>query len=369
MKVLFRADASYVIGTGHIMRCLTIAYALEKHGVECCFICREKPGNLIDFIRSKGFQVHVLANAIGAKDDNGTAHRHFLECTQEEDARDCLKKLDCCMFDWIVVDHYGLDRYWENRLRQICRNVMVIDDLADRLHSCDILLDQTLGRTAREYSNLTPKGCKHLCGAEFALLRPEFSQFRENKVHTRKAQIQELMVSMGGVDNDNVTGLVLRSLSGSAIPSTCHITVVMGKNSPWIDEVKGQAEQMPWKTTVAVGVDNMAELMSNSDFAIGAAGSTAWERCCLGLPTIMVVIAQNQQAIATALERKGAAIKMSLKELSSCEGLINATLVDASFLEKMSHSALSVTDGRGVNHVTKFLVGMGGYNEDNSALQ
>lgn len=370
MKVIFRADASYLIGTGHIMRCITMADALDSKGVGCYFICREIPGNLIEFIQNKGFFVHVLPYFERIKEDEGTEHQHFLCCSQSEDAADCITILESDSFDCLVVDHYALDCRWENQVKPLVQKLMVIDDLADRIHNCDLLLDQTLGRNNHEYEALTPQNSTLLCGAQFALLRPEFSAQRQESIN-RRAQnykVNHLVISMGGVDKDNITGKVLEALPGSDLPDSCMITVVMGGNAPWIKEVTQQAERMLWKTKVVVDVEKMADLMMDSDFAIGAAGTTAWERCCLGLPSIMIVLADNQKLIASSLEQAGAAFKLSLDDINKCKSLINYILNDSSCLIEMSHKAAAVTNGNGIKRVVEALTESGSSNEINTAM-
>src|SRR5690606_22658913 len=158
-----------------------------------------------------------------------------------------------------------------------CRKLLVIDDLADRTHICDLLLDQNLGRAPSDYAKLLPAGCKMLIGPAFALLRPEFAALREYSLKRRQQlQLESILISMGGVDQSNVTAKALESLLRCALPESCSIAVVMGTKAPWVEEVRALAAEMPWSTDVLVGIDDMAMRLANSDLAIGAAGSTAW---------------------------------------------------------------------------------------------
>jgi UDP-2,4-diacetamido-2,4,6-trideoxy-beta-L-altropyranose hydrolase len=184
--------------------------------------------------------------------------------------------------DWLIVDHYALDFRWEAHLRSCCRHIMAIDDLADRKQDCDLLLDQNLGRVPAEYDGLVPSVSKILTGPKYSLLRPEFAALRSQSLARRDVpQLRNLLITMGGVDKDNTTGKVLNALKRCALLETCHITVVMGPHAPWLSQVRTQAAQMPWHTDVLVNAEDMARLMSDSDLAIGAAGTTSWERCCL----------------------------------------------------------------------------------------
>lgn len=360
MKVVFRADASLEMGTGHVMRCLTLANALLAEENECHFICREHPGNLIEHITKQGHTVHSLpcqGNGKLADKNNAEpvlAHATWLGASQDEDAAACEKILALIKPTWVVVDHYALDYRWEQTLKPYYQNLLIIDDLADRKHDCNILLDQTFGRKAEDYHPWVPAECILLCGSNYALLRPEFAQLRAYSLERRKQpKLQRLLITMGGVDKDNATGLVLSALTHCDIPCDCQITVVMGSNAPWLKEVQEQAEQMPWFTEVRVNVSNMAQLMADSDLAIGAAGATSWERCCLGLPTIMVVLAENQQMAATRLQEANVVKKVDINntlEQQLKEKLYEFTVNNCSLLS-MIENAEKITDGCGIQKV------------------
>lgn len=361
MRVAFRVDASLQIGTGHVMRCLTLADALSAQGADCLFICREHQGNLIEQIRNKGYRTHALPvlPSVGASllaikaasDAQSPVHSHWLGATQVEDAAACTAILAEVNPDWLIVDHYALDSRWEITLKPYYRKLMVIDDLADRSHCCQVLLDQTFGRDASDYQPLVSAGTTLLCGSRYALLRPEFAQLRSYSLQRRaNPQLRQLLITMGGVDKDNATGQVLEALKTSALPDDCRITVVMGGTSPWLDHVRQQAEQMPWPTEVLVGGSNMAQLMADSDLAIGAAGATSWERCCLGLPTIMLVLADNQRNVAQGLERAGAVqVLKDPQEISNRLPVLLSGLVSSPFLlAEMCEAVAHIVDGRGV---------------------
>lgn len=356
MNVVFRCDASIQIGTGHVMRCLTLADELTNQGAKCYFICREHEGNLIDFITQKGYEVYKL-EAIPLNNSNKDeaepiiSHSEWLGASQAEDAKQTIDAISDIKPEWLIIDHYALNDCLEQKLRPHCDNILVIDDLADRKHDCDILLDQTFDRDKQDYANLIPSHCKALCGTTYALLRPEFSKWRQYSLERRKNNVLEhILVNLGGVDKDNLTSKILDTLKQAPLSDSCKITVVMGSTSPWIEAVKKKAEQLPWPTEVKTGVSNMAELMANSDLAVGAAGSTSWERCCLGLPTIMLVIADNQKDIANNLKSANA-VKVILNDHSLAQ-MINKYLYDLiqspKKLEAMSQSSADVLDGYGI---------------------
>lgn len=364
MKIAFRADASLQIGTGHVMRCLTLADALAARGADCQFICRVHEGNLIEFIRGKGYIAHALPIAREASTGStapGPAastpdlvHRHWLGATQAQDAEACTPILAAQGPDWLIADHYALDARWERALAQHYRKLMVIDDLADRPHACDLLLDQTFGRDAADYRPLVPTDCRLLCGSQYALLRPEFAALRPYSLQRRvRPALRELLITMGGVDKDNATGQVLQALRACPLPTDCRITVVMGATAPWLEEVRTQAQDMPWSTRVLVGVSDMAQLMADSDLAIGAAGSTSWELCCLGVPNLLVCTAANQRTVIGALASANATARLDRAELSQPDGIpfFAQYAVLTENLAAYAKAAARITDGSGASRV------------------
>ncbi|TNE86140.1 MAG: UDP-2,4-diacetamido-2,4,6-trideoxy-beta-L-altropyranose hydrolase [Gammaproteobacteria bacterium] len=360
--VAFRTDASLQIGTGHVMRCLTLADNLKKKGAKCHFICREHHGHLSELILSKGYTVHVLPCEGGNPVENEELdHAAWLGTTQGQDAQACRPILEVLQPDWLVVDHYALNILWEESLRPFCRRLMVIDDLADRTHLCDLLLDQNLGRKPADYAGLVPKECTVLVGPQYAMLRPEFAALREYSLERRKqSKLQNLLITMGGVDQSNATGKVLESLKQSSFSDNIRIDVVMGSKAPWLEEVKGIARDMPCPTDVLVSVTNMAQLMADSDLAVGAAGSTSWERCCMGLPTLTVILAENQVSIGQALQLSGAAKLVGAPFDAGFEERCSNALLDlmrsSDCLHVMSEVAADITNGVGCDRVARRLL-------------
>ncbi|WP_348815917.1 UDP-2,4-diacetamido-2,4,6-trideoxy-beta-L-altropyranose hydrolase [Halomonas sp. H10-59] len=354
--VAFRVDASLEIGTGHVMRCLTVAKTLQSAGAQCYFLSREHLGHLCDLIEEHGFFTYRLptpglTDRATTSGREGPTHARWLGTTWEQDAVHCRSILTELSPDWLVVDHYALDVRWEAAVLPLQSRLFIIDDLADRPHCADLLLDQNLGRRAADYSRLLMKDCQLLVGPAFALLRSEFSELRKFSLarRNRETRLKRLLITMGGVDKDNVTGLVIDALKFCKLPDDIEITVVLGATAPWLKEVNASADQLPWSINVVSNVPDMARRMAEADLAIGAAGSTSWERCCLGLPTLMLVLAENQRPIARALNAAGAAISLSTTdrlfyELPDCLYKVQAPGV----LSKMSSLSAKLTDGEGV---------------------
>lgn len=343
MQVVFRVDSSLQIGTGHLMRCLTLAECLKNDGIDISFICRKNSGNLRAKIIKKGFRLFELESPEKARYDDKLFHSKWLTVTQQEDADQCKQILEKIKPDWLVVDHYALDHEWESDLKHLSTNLMVIDDLADRNHNCDLLLDQTFGRIAEHYIDLVPKFCTVLVGSEYSLLRPDFSEWRSYSIERRsQANFKNLLITMGGVDVENYTEDVLIKLNRCALPEDINITIVLGSHYPHLESLKMRAEKLKYTVNIKVDVENMAEIMANSDIAIGAAGTTSWERCCMGLPTIQIVLAENQKFLAERLSKINASLIVN--ETNSLESLIN----DASkWMQDVSVSSAKITDGTG----------------------
>lgn len=361
-RVVFRVDASLQMGSGHVMRCLTLADGLSIAGADCHFVCREHPGHMMEMIKSRGHTVHpLLLNAQQSieSDAYATAHTLWLGSTQDADASATATVLEKQCPDWLIVDHYGLDARWETALVGLYERLMVIDDLADRPHISNVLLDQTYGRDAADYASWIPRDCHALCGAQYALLRPEFANLREYSLGRRERPVLEhLLITLGGVDKDNLTTVVLEGLKGTELADVCHITVVMGASAPWLESVRLAARALPWRVEVQVNVTDMAKLMADSDLVIGAAGSTSWERCCLGVPTLMVVLADNQKYAAALLEAARAVECVSLHEEVAPQLTVAIAKAkhEQNFLKVMSEHARKIADGDGCARVIQTLV-------------
>ena len=351
MKVIIRVDASLKMGTGHVMRCLTLAQVLKENGGDVEFICRKHEGNLIDKIHSSEFAVHELRLCEEIEFDNKLAHSHWLGATQQQDADDCIDILKVEKTNWLIVDHYALDEQWQKKLKPYYKKIMVIDDLADRKHQCDILLDQNFGRSSKDYEILTLKSTKLLMGPKYALLRPEFEKLRQYSLDRRKkANFKSLLINMGGTDPDNITEKVIEKLQAANLPKNVIITIVMGKTAPHLQSVKRCASELPYYSEVKVDIDNMAEIMANADIAIGASGSTTWERCCLGVPTLQLITAYNQEFIAQKLDKINAIKLVNIDEL--VKNLENFQY----WMKAIGENASKVTNGSGSRTVLSYLL-------------
>ena len=342
MNIVFRTDASINIGTGHVMRCLTLADELRQKGTDISFICREEPGNLTSYIENRGYKVHQLPGEINIETDR--------KLTKE-----ILSKYES-KSDWLIIDHYDIDISYESSLRDHVKKIMVIDDLANREHDCDLLLDQNYSKNENRYNGLVPENCIQLLGPEYAILRPQFQKARAN-LRERDGGVNRILVFMGGVDSKDITSKALRAIH-MLDRSDIVVDVVIGNLNPYHDEIKILTSKIP-NTSCHHNVENMAELMASADLSIGACGITTWERCCAGLPTIAIILAENQKNISESLDKKGALINLgwyhnvtenNIKEV--VEGLIDNPQKVAS----MSDKSRRLVDGEGVNRVCDAMI-------------
>jgi UDP-2,4-diacetamido-2,4,6-trideoxy-beta-L-altropyranose hydrolase len=356
VKIAIRVDASITMGSGHVMRCLTLADQLVKRGCDCVFITRRQPGDLNLMISEKGYDVHVLRKQAReteqAFEGPQSVHTAWLDCSWQVDAKQTRDVLLEVKPDLIIVDHYALSKDWETAVNPDSLKLMVIDDLADREHRCSMLLDQNFCRSIEDYANLVPDSCKCLIGPEYALLRPEFEEARESSLSRRvKFNIENILVSMGGVDKDNATASVLDILDSCELPKSCAINVVMGFHSPWLNQVKERAEKMQYTTEVLVGIGDMAARMADADLSIGAVGGTTWERCALGLPAFVMLLAENQRVNVDSLVQIGAIQYFDFTSFSSF--LENYPALE---LRNMSTVSASLCQGNGAERVADCLL-------------
>jgi UDP-2,4-diacetamido-2,4,6-trideoxy-beta-L-altropyranose hydrolase len=359
IRAAFRTDASTVIGTGHLMRCLTLADALRAQGAEIHFVCRLHQGHLCALIEERGFLLHRLpAPSAGShRTGEGPTHAAWLGATWQEDAEETAAALGDFRPDWLIVDHYGLDARWEKHLRPLAGKVMVIDDLADRVHDCDLLLDQNLvaGQDER-YAGRTPDGCSLLLGPTYALLQPDYARLRD-RASPRVGPVRRLFVFFGGVDKE---GLTLRTVNALLAPDRLDLEadIVLSATSPHFKEVEDRVAGHP-DLRLHDRVPSLAPLMLASDLAIGASGATSWERLCLGLPSLVVTVADNQRAIAEELSRQGLVRWLGNSEAVAELAIRSALgeLLDTGLDEAWSRKCLQVVDGRGAGRACAALTG------------
>jgi UDP-2,4-diacetamido-2,4,6-trideoxy-beta-L-altropyranose hydrolase len=332
MHIVFRADASSAIGHGHVMRCLSLAHELRDAGAQCMFVSRPAEGDLRDHIGRSGFEQFPIA------DMSGTTMLAVLRAVGLRP-------------DWLVVDHYQLDRKWESAMRRDVQQIMAIDDRPRRPHDCDVLLDQNL--SAKDESPIDATGAQMLTGVEYALLQPEYRQLRR-EARPRTGAIRRVLIAFGGADRIGLTlGALCATLERS--DEAVAVDVVTSTSNPDRAEIESVAAASS-RVTVHVDLPTLAPLILAADLGIGGAGTTSWERLCLGLPSIVLTLAANQQPNAEALHALGLAIWAG--------GIADAATALPDAIEKTikeglddtwSRRCLSYVDGSGASRVAAVL--------------
>ena len=364
MLVVFRADSSIQIGIGHVMRCLTLAGALRNAEMDTTFVSRAHAGHMLSKIRARGHHVVALPGNTGhpyGDHPKPPAHANWLDADWRTDAAATRAVLEETGARWLVMDHYALDASWQAEALPAEVSLLVLDDLADRPHQADVLLDQNAGRMAADYADLLPADCDLRVGPAHALLRPEFVRLRPAALARREAlgRPETLLITLGGIDKDNATGAVLDALARAPAARGLGVTVVMGDSAPCLGAVRAQAANMPIHTEVVAGVSDMAQHMLMADLCIGAAGSTAWERCALGLPTLQVVLASNQVGAAQAMAAQGLSLGLPLPNAPDFDAELAAgleQLSEAGVYRAMACAAAALTDGSGAARLARTLL-------------
>ncbi|PIR00682.1 MAG: UDP-2,4-diacetamido-2,4,6-trideoxy-beta-L-altropyranose hydrolase [Nitrospinae bacterium CG11_big_fil_rev_8_21_14_0_20_45_15] len=335
--VLIRADSSLILGAGHVMRCLTLAEAIRQWGGRVLFVCRENVGDASRWLTRNHFKILGLP-----------AHPESPSRESAQEFLNLVKSLDQIP-DWLIIDHYGIDRQWENSVRNYVKKIMVIDDLANRPHDCDLLLDPTAGRKPEDYSSLISPHCRSLLGSSYALLRNQFAKIRPSALKNRRQspKIKRILIGFGGTDNKNIAGLTLEALSHRQED----IDVLIGSSSPHLPALKAHvSHQNRSNIHLHIDTDDVAPLMAHADIALGAGGGTAWERCCMGLPSLLIQSADNQEFLVRSLAQAGGALFIGESENLSVEKLADeiSRLADNPILrEQLSKKSALLCDGLG----------------------
>jgi len=343
-RVVFRADAGPRIGAGHIVRCLALAVELKSRGARIAFAMRRGSAQATPGFAESGFETIDLP-------ENGDDVVPMIAGSTEPT-------------DIAIVDHYRWDLGSEKALRPRAAKVVVIDDLADRAHDADLLVDATPGRQASDYARLVPDDARVLVGPRYAMLRPEFAAFRKRHVGRPAPSGGDLnvLVSFGGVDSKNLTARTLDAIGMSGLD--CRVDVVLGRAAPHIEAIRGIVARLAAGgigAVLHVQSERMAALMSRADLAVGAAGGTALERCVLGLPSIVVALADNQVGSARALAATGAVAFLGRHEDISARDIadaLNALAKDAAARRRMAERAAGICDGMGAGRVADAVIAL-----------
>ncbi len=333
-KIVFTCAIGTVIGSGHLMRCLTLADEMQRTWPNA---------DIIFWVGEEGINFPALKSS------------KYKIVTGDDFHEPC---------DLIVIDNYSLYVDFEKKCRDWARKILVIDDLADRKHDCDILVDQTYGRSAADYRSLVPDHARVLCGAQYALLRPEFAKLRKTSINRRKnlSEIKTILISLGSMNLHNVTSTILDMFLD--LKGTYEVKIVLSSQAQYLDAVREKIALIHQKTNhkceLLCDVQHMAQLMTDSDFAIGAGGTTSWERACLALPSALIEIADNQTVIIQNLLTAQAVMTFGhiddFDQKAVKESFLSVAN-DPNLMHSLSENSSKICDGMGCQTVITYARG------------
>ncbi len=353
MKVVFRADASSQIGTGHVIRCRTLAEELRRRGADVSFITRDHVGHLVETLRQAGFPTTVLPPPNAPLPQGGGLYASWLGVSEATDAKETIAALGNSKADWIVVDHYALSNEWESLVRPCTGQILAIDDLA-RSHLADIVLDQNYASDPLvRYHNAVPATARRLLGPRFALLQKNYFDLRGSKARGSD-NVKRIVIFFGGVDPANMTGLALSALSHADF-SDIAVDAVVGAANPNMPEITARVAARS-KTTLHVNQPSLAALYAASDLALGAGGGSVWERCCLGVPSLLISIADNQVPASHDLHSAGIARYLGRHDEVTVDVIRDALrniIADSDARREMSELSRRLVDGMGALRVSE----------------
>ena len=344
MKVAFRVDASGEVGFGHLSRCINLAEVLRSRGNEVSFVCRDDEAQSFRALEDRLFATVLLPMLSAGEVVN-----------QQEDAQQTIQALLGERPEWLIIDTYTLDKVWERLMRPHVAKIAVIEDLSSREHDCDLLIDQNYSeRSATSFAKFVPKTCELLLGPRFALIGDQFRKLRELKSKPAP-ELKRIFIFCGGSDPQNLTQKAIDEISGSEL-SNIAVDVVVGAQNKTFD--REAALKLNANIEIHEASGEFARIMSIADLAIGAGGTTSWERLCLGVPSIVVSIAENQNSACEKLGRDGLinylGAQSSLKSGALRDAVVNAKTNYASLFDQVERGQILV-DGRGCERVAEVM--------------
>lgn len=358
---VFRVDSSHLIGSGHVMRCLTFADSLKKLGHTVIFICRDYPNNLIQVIKARGFKVYILdfhENEAYLRYEVNDDYSKWLWVSQEQDINETLEVIkELGQVKILVVDHYALDIKWESKISEHVEEILVIDDLANRSHCCNYLLDQNYyPNQEQRYNNLVPEDCKKFLGPSYAIIKPELLKVKESRQKLNKTKaIKNILVFLGGADPKNYTAKLIETLLKLSDIEHYSINIIVGAINPHKEIIQQLCQSYPFLHYYCQP-ENYYELLTEADLAVAAGGSSMWERCFIGLPSILLALSANQLPICAGAEELG--ISIFCRDFNDLQGLIQPILSrpDSNKLIQIANKGMKVVDGKGILKLIKEVV-------------
>ncbi|MFC9541767.1 UDP-2,4-diacetamido-2,4,6-trideoxy-beta-L-altropyranose hydrolase [Lysinibacillus sp. NPDC056959] len=347
MNIVFRVDASFQIGSGHVMRCLTLANQLKDVGMQISFISRDLPGNMNDYIATQ-FPVKALPTI------NVPNTSQWIKENWSQDVLETAKNLDHNIPSLLIVDHYSLDFQWENAMYKYVSKIMVIDDLANRKHDCDILCDPTVTRKKDDYKNLIPSKSKIYCGAKFVIIRREFREYQKNTYTPSKKPC--IHIFFGSMDFNNFTFKFTKYLLENF--KNISLIIIISSKYKNSSDLMGLILHYKNRVEIYIDVENMEYYMYQADFAIGAPGTATWERACIGLPAIYLATNNNQHDILVNLNKQKLCVYLGkawdIEEIKFVNS-VSAIIRDTGLLKEIQKNCRDLVDGLGVNRLLEII--------------
>ena len=352
INLFVRVDASKETGDGHFIRCFTLANRLKNKVNQIIFISNKLPLHFKNDIKKNNFKFKKINGYTHVQEDKYTKNYDELINNDIDATVKILMKYGN-KINWLLVDHYGLNDFWEKKIRKYVKNIIVIDDLADRKHDCDILIDQNYHHNKNSrYMKLIPCSTIQLLGPKYAIIRPQFNRIR--KICKIRNQLKRILISFGGTDPTNETKKALLGLC--KMNDRIKIDVVVGKSNPNKHEIKKICLKN-LNCKYYEQIENISKLMKNADLAIGGGGTMTWERCSMGLPTIIVSISKDQENTAMILDKKGCATNLgSHRNVFELDYQNAIKQNNSKKMSEMSKKCFLLVDGEGVNRIVDKIV-------------
>lgn len=353
MRVAFRVDASREIGTGHIYRCLALAAALGARGARSLFLTRPLGVASVELIRSSDAEVIELApRKAGPVQDDRIPHAAWAGASVEDDAAETLGLLQGRAVDWMVVDGYVFDDRWHRAVRAGlgCR-IAAIDDVADRSFDPDLLIDHNHAPDHRaKYAVRLPEDTRLLGGPLYALLRPAFAVGHR---HSIREEVRSVGIFMGGIDRPNHSVTALRALDQAGF--TGGVEIVATSANPNRPELMEAIAARP-NTRLTLDLPDLAAFFARHDLQIGAGGGSSWERCCIGAPTLLLITALNQMAVAPDLAAQGVVATpepIDALDVETIACALRGLIADPELRRALAEKSRALVDGRGAGRVAE----------------
>jgi UDP-2,4-diacetamido-2,4,6-trideoxy-beta-L-altropyranose hydrolase len=353
MNIAFRVDSSSKIGTGHVIRCMTLATQLKNLAFNVYFICKPMMGDIVNSIKSKGYDV-ILLNSADRDDESDD----FSVNSCNSDSQQVIDLCSLLSLDLIILDHYFLNYSWEKAVKDHSK-LMCISDFPAGPRACDILLDSSLSRDHAEYRLDVSSDCLLMTGSDYVMVRPEFALSRSLGAVSK--QVSKILVTMGGADPQDYTSRIIKIISQYEAYDLSNIQfdIVLGRSYQFTPLVLNLISTSKFNYVIHEYIDDMAGLMKDMDVIIAAAGTTLWECFSLGIPTIAVQIADNQQYNVDSCSRAGAIIPIN--QDCDLESSLIAALGDVLGTNNIRHSlrdnGLNICDGQGAKRVAENIRG------------